>query len=255
MRFGPLPDDLVQPLGPGLIAGSGDFALLCRRFDALLERIALRRHACPVIYPPILSRETLERLEYFDSFPFTATPAGDYHVLSPAVCYHCYKALEGRALPSHPFRLTAAGSCARWEGEDLTASPERLWCFTMRELIFFGTPAEVVRECRSLERSLQRALLRAGLQTSGEPAADPFFGSGSARGKFLIQRLKRLKIELRAQFSEGRSIAVASINNHGTFFTERMRISLADGQPAHSGCVAIGLERAAYAALLQRGIA
>lgn len=238
---------------PGLIAGTGVFSALCSYFDRAVEAIALGRGAVLCTYPAILSSAVLERLEYFASFPSMATLAGDRHVISPAICYHAYQDLEGRALASRPYRITAAGACCRWEGEALTSSPERLWCFTMRELIFFGSAAEVTRECRLLERSLHRVFTKAGVPTASAEATDPFFGDPS-RGKLLMQRLKRLKIELRFPLPLGRSMAIASVNRHEGFFTDRMRIGFSDGVPAHSGCVAIGLERCAYAFLLQNGL-
>jgi hypothetical protein len=244
----------ISTFEPGLMSSSGVFAIVCKYFDVLLETLALRRAALLCAYPTILPSAVLERLDYFTSFPSLATPAGERHVISPAICYHTYRDLEGSALTFHPYRVTAAGPCCRWEGEALTSTPERLWSFTMRELIFFGSAAEVTKECSTLERSLQRAFAKAGVATVATEATDPFFGDQS-RGKLVLQRLKRLKIELRSPLPEGRTMAIASINRHEAFFTDRMRISFTDGTPAQSGCVAIGLERCAYAFLLQNGLA
>src|SRR4051812_16854904 len=123
--------------GPGLIACTGAFLALCDYFDGLFETLAYRRGAQPHNYPGIIPRQVLERLEYFTSFPGVATPAGDTHVLSPAVCYHTYQLLENYTFPRHPFVITAVGRCCRFEGSRLTRSPERLWNFTMREIVFF----------------------------------------------------------------------------------------------------------------------
>ena len=123
---------------PGLVAGVGEFAEQCRRFDRLLESLALRRGAIPHVYPAILPWDLLERLEYHESFPNTATRAGEHHALAPAVCYHTYRFLAKTDINDHPYRITAGGSCARWEGTSLTSSPERLWSFHMREMVFLG---------------------------------------------------------------------------------------------------------------------
>ena len=241
------------PHESGLVTGAGIFAGLCQYFDHVLESIALRRGAIPHAYPALISQDILNKVEYFDSFPGVATPAGERHAISPAVCYHTYQVLERKSLPERPLRITAAGPCARWEAGRLTTTPERLWCFTMREQVFFGSAEEVVRECRAVERLLQRAFERAGVETVAEEATDPFFGAAT-RGKMVLQKLKRLKVELRATLTHGKTMAIASINNHETFFTGRMSISFEDGTPARSGCAAIGLERCAYAFLIQNGL-
>ena len=53
---------------------------------------------------------------------------------------------------------------------------------------------------------------------------------------------------------EGRDVAIASFNSHGDFFGRRMNIRLPGGEVAHSGCVAFGLERWAYAFFCQNGL-
>jgi hypothetical protein len=38
-------------------------------------------------------------------------------------------------------------------------------------------------------------------------------------------------------------LALASVNRHGAFFGERFRITTSDGEPVHTACVAVGLDR------------
>jgi len=52
---------------------------------------------------------------------------------------------------------------------------------------------------------------------------------------------------------EGDTLAIASFNDHETFFGEAYGIRLADGAPASTGCVAFGLERWLLAFLLAHG--
>jgi len=52
---------------------------------------------------------------------------------------------------------------------------------------------------------------------------------------------------------DGHDIALASINRHEDFFASAFRITLANGGPAHSFCVAFGLERLTAAGLLTWG--
>jgi seryl-tRNA synthetase len=69
-----------------------------------------------------------------------------------------------------------------------------------------------------------------------------------------MQRAGALKYELQlAVDAAGRTIAAASFNHHHDFFGTRFGISLADGSPAHSGCVAFGIERWVLAVLAQHG--
>jgi hypothetical protein len=70
----------------------------------------------------------------------------------------------------------------------------------------------------------------------------------------LLQQIKGLKIELRAQMDAKETpLAISSFNLHETFFSRRLDFHLADGMEAHSGCVAFGLERWALALALTLG--
>lgn len=239
--------------GPGLIRCAGPFVALCSYFDAAFAALARRRGARLHAYPGMVSRRLLERFEYFSSFPGVATSAGERYVLPPAVCYQTYEHLADRELENHPYRVTAAGRCSRFEGARLTGSPECLWDFTMPELVFFGSEAEVSGERRALMRSAKGLLPKVGMTAMLAPATDPFF-LGESRGKLLLQKLKELKHELRAQIRNGVDLAIASFNHHEDFFTRRMNIRLANGIPAHSGCAAFGIERWSFAFVCQNGL-
>jgi hypothetical protein len=87
-----------------------------------------------------------------------------------------------------------------------------------------------------------------GMNVALEAATDPFFGGGEARGRKLLQQVKQLKYELRAQLDvQGTQLAISSFNLHETFFSRRFGFRLHDGGDAYSGCVAFGLERWALA--------
>ena len=123
----------------------------------------------------------------------------------------------------------------------------------MREVVCIGTPAEV-------EEFRQRWMLRAatfaeslGLTVETVQATDPFFAP-TARGKAVLQRIKALKHELIVRFPDGRSLAIASFNNHERFFGESFDISLKSGEVAASGCAAFGIERWLLAVLAANGI-
>jgi hypothetical protein len=91
-----------------------------------------------------------------------------------------------------------------------------------------------------------------GLSGALAPATDMFFGNGG-RGRRLMQQLKVLKYELSMNAGAGGVLAVSSFNLHGTFFTSRFDIRMADGSPAASGCAAFGIERWALAYLAHHG--
>jgi len=123
----------------------------------------------------------------------------------------------------------------------------------MREIVFFGSSQSVERIRCNLINSVSRLSRAVGIVAEIEEATDPFF-LGKSRGKRLLQRLKKLKYELRANYKANDRLAVASFNNHEDFFGKRMNIRLPNGAIAHSGCVAFGIERWAFAFLCQNGL-
>jgi seryl-tRNA synthetase len=264
--------------GPGLIGLRGPVLGLLRDIERELEALARRETIEEWRTPPGVSFETLERAQYFASFPQWLSTAshlsGDESVLReiatshapgaaarkaasipetvlpPAVCYHTYAALAG-AVVDAPAMMSAQAVCWRHEGGRLAAL-ERGWAFTMREIVCLGSEGDV-RELlqRSIARteSLAREL---GLDTKLEAANDPFFAP-TARGRAALQQIKGLKQELVLRFPDGRPLAIASFNDHETFFGDAFSISLARGGPASSGCAAFGLERWLLAVLVTHG--
>lgn len=218
--------------------------------------------------PAVVSFAALERAGYFASFPQWLTcashlrddtsllerlatspaaatdaphacaPAGA--ALPPAVCYHVYDALADRVLDT-PALLTAQGTCWRHEGP-ATSALARGWAFTMREVVAVGDAAHTRALRTGLADRVQALAVILGVDARWELATDPFFAP-TARGQALLQRVKGLKRELVARLPDGRDLAIASINDHETYFGERFAIALPDGSPASTSCVAFGLER------------
>jgi seryl-tRNA synthetase len=149
--------------------------------------------------------------------------------------------------------LTARGHCYRYEdGNHIPL--ERLWEFTMREIIVIGTREQVEDVRQSLVRQVTGFVEALELDASIETATDPFFAAGD-EGRRLMQQAGALKYELRLAIdATGRSIAVASFNHHHDFFGTRFGIRLPSEAPAHSGCVAFGLERWVLALFAQHGV-
>jgi seryl-tRNA synthetase len=173
--------------------------------------------------------------------------------LAPAVCYHAYPEWTGKTLGPEPTLLTARAQCYRHEGGNY-APLERLWEFTMREIIVLGTRDQVENVRQSLVRQVTSFVERLDLDATIETATDPFFAAGD-EGRRLMQQAGALKYELHLTLDPaGRATAAASFNHHHDFFGSRFAIRLAEAASAHSGCVAFGLERWVLAVLAQHGV-
>lgn len=271
-------DDLWET-APGLIGLRGRTRALMERIASSLADIAHEETGGEWSVPPGISFETLERAQYFASFPQWLTAAShlssDNEVLegiatskspaaaaksamerpdaalSPAVCYHTYEALAGQCVTS-PTLMTAEGVCWRHEGDRLSPL-ERGWAFRMREIVCIGSDY-YVEDFR--QRWMTRAMDFArsfGLEPEMTLATDPFFAP-TARGKAALQRMKALKHELVVRFPDGRTMAIASFNNHERFFGESFSISLVGRTTAASACVAFGIERWLLAVLAAHGV-
>jgi seryl-tRNA synthetase len=281
------PEDVVSRLresgslwdvAPGVSGLRGHVVALRREIGAALADIARAETPNEWCAPAGVAFETLERAQYFSSFPQWLSMAshlsGDETALQaiassespgraartspctadialpPAVCYNTYAALADSTIDA-PLMMTAQGTCWRHEGER-HAALERGWAFTMREIVCLGTAWDVKS---LLDRGVERASAlaeRLELETEIVVASDPFFAP-SARGRAALQRIKGLKHELVFHFPDGRPLAIASFNDHEEFFGDAFAISLADGRAASSGCVAFGLERWLLAVLMTYG--
>lgn len=245
MAASPKPDSLhgdffVSP--EGTFSCGNTASALAIALDARLRETAVLAGAEDRIFPTVIAEQTLTRAEYFQSFPNYASrverpgqKAG--YFLSPAVCYHCYEALANSRLAG-PVIIGCCGRCFRGDESD----GSHLWEFTMREVVFLGSATFVQEQREKWMKRIQGWAEMLGLEAALSPANDAFFGAEN-RGKKLRQQLKQLKYELRAPGPAGTVMAIASFNLHEQFFGSRFSISLEDGSPAFSGCVAFGLER------------
>jgi seryl-tRNA synthetase len=279
----------VVELGRGQVALNGPALNTLRAVDRECTRMGIEQFgAREEVYPTLIPAKTLGRCGYFSSFPQSVSMvthlSEDYDLieefrqanvettdltvprkeafstpeacLSPAVCYHCYRSLEGQKLEGGPRVVTTCGKCFRYESTNITGL-DRLWDFTMREVIFVGSESEVSsRRERGIEK-VQAQLDRWDLEATIETANDPFFSAAYATKTYYQVRsdLKfecRLTIEPGAQ-GEARTLACGSFNLHENFFGKTFSITASDGQPAFTGCVAWGLERWVLACFTQHG--
>lgn len=255
-------------------------------FEENFITLAASFEAQPYRFPTLIPARYLERVNYFRAFPHSLTfathlredldaidhfaqhascdEAGHLNqppesfakiqtLLSPAVCYHLYFSLADKPLPGGKMVATAVGSCFRYEAINLT-SLERLWNFTMREIIFIGDKDFVLENRETSRIRMARAFRDIGLAYRVETANDPFF-IGEFRKQAAFQSAFQLKYEIRARLPfKGSTLAVGSYNYHQDFFGRHLNITLPDGSPVHTGCTAFGLERIAYAFLCQYGM-
>lgn len=237
--------------------------------DRMFVRVATRWSAHEYRFPTFIPAAELDRVDYFRSFPHLATfPAclepdeanldafcrddpvrGDgavqlttvapvRDVLTPAACYHLY-VHHKRAGIETPRYSTTANTCFRRETHYRPL--ERLWTFTMREIVCMGTPAEVHAFLAEASAVVDTITSNFGLAVTWTAANDPFFRAPT-NPKFLMQKIDPTKREL---VFDGR-LAIASANFHHDHFGRAFditRATAAGAEPVHSGCVAFGIER------------
>jgi seryl-tRNA synthetase len=271
---------VLRPLGAGGVYART--ALFERVIDGLTVLISRYREPATEIFkfPPVMSRAQVERSGYLKSFPhllgcvsclhgsegeiralvdsadggnnWTSGLATTDLVLAPAACYPIYPiaASRGRA-PAAGLLFDVTCDCFRHE-----ASYEigRFQSFRMREYVRIGSPDQVIefRE-RWLSKARELAdLLR--LPYRIDAASDPFFGRA---GKLMAvnQIEQALKFELLIPVhSTDNPTACASFNYHRDHFGATWGLTLANGDLAHTACVAFGMDRLALAIFSTHGI-
>lgn len=262
----------------GVYGRSSVFESVLKGFESLITEEALRDGAEQVYFPPIMSRATITRTGYMQSFPelcgsihsFTGSERdhvrlmesvdahGDWgeHLsqteltLVPAACYPLYPTLADTELQSA--RLFDLSSFVF--RHEPSADPARMQIFRQKENVKIGEPADVEAwRAQWLDKGV--ALFEPlGLTVKLEVANDPFFGRG---GKMLArnQTASNLKFEISTElFSNRPATAIASFNYHEAKFGEAFNIRLASGEPAHTACFGFGLERVTLALFKIHGL-
>jgi seryl-tRNA synthetase len=271
---------VLRPLGArGVYART---ALFERVIDGLGSLISRHRESATEIFkfPPVMSRAQVQRSGYLKSFPHLLGCVSCLHgsegdiralvddadggdgwtsglgstelVLAPAACYPIYPiaASRGRA-PAAGLWFDVTCDCFRHE---TSYEIGRFQSFRMREYVRIGSPEQVIafRECW-LSQAKQLADLLA-LPYKIDAASDPFFGRA---GKLMAvnQIDQALKFELLIPVhSVENPTACMSFNYHRDHFGTTWDLSLANGDVAHTGCVAFGMDRLAIAVFSTHGI-
>jgi len=274
--------DIVS-FGRGRYGFGPKIVRLIEYFDQRAREMAVQFSAEPHCFPSLVGADVLDRCRYLKNFPSSLNlvshlredhavlqefarsvqwdgqqlafdrdgASGIECLLSPSVCFHWYRWLRDSRL-TRPRAITALGKCFRYESSNLTGL-ERLWDFTMREIIFVG-PAGFVIENREKLVELSAAFLNdLGLAYEISTATDPFFVDSYAV-QAAYQQGFELKFELLAPLPySGKKLAVGSINYHQDFFGRSFAIQAGD-DAAHTGCLGFGYERLALAFLAQHGM-
>lgn len=254
-----------------------------RLYEDVVERLAalISEYRCAeteiLRFPPVMSRNDLQRHGYLQSFPNLIACACCLHgnedqirqaaqridggwaqaveptelVLSPAACYPVYPIAASRGpVPACGLSFDVAAECFRREpSSDLS----RLQSFRMREYVRVGSKAQV--------DEFRREWLQKGAEIAGklvlpykiDQASDPFFGrTGQIMAASQIQMA--LKFELVIPRSGTYSaMACMSFNNHLDHFGAIWDIKGQDSTPAYTGCVAFGMDRLALALFWHHG--
>lgn len=273
-------DALFHPTGvDGVYARTWLYENVVERLAAYISR--QREDGTEILrFPPVMSRRDLEKHGYLKSFPnllgcvcalhgtdaeiiaaadqhekggdWTAALAPADLVLSPAACYPVYPIVARRGpLPAGGAIFDVASDCFRRE-----PSPhlDRLQTFRMREYVCIGAPDDV-NAFRDRWILKARAMIDTlALPHEVDTASDPFFGR-VGQVKAISQLQQALKFELLVPLhSVERPTACMSFNCHREHFGTTWGISTADGEVAHTGCVAFGMDRLAVALFWTHGL-
>ena len=277
----------MHDYGKGQVAYTGPVLKLARLInDKAGELYAAAYGAKDGHYPAMIDADTLHKCGYFDSHPNAVTflgnvvedfdaieefrranscsegallPGQDHiHIdgmcLNPAACFPCYPTLKGRKFTSGEC-YSWLGRVFRYESRNINGL-DRLYEFNVRELVFVGSE-DYVRDCRRKALPIVEELASfIDIDCTVQTATDPFFATVSAAKKFwqAAQEVKNeIKIPALSNDGSQKMLACGSINLHGNFFGKRFDITTADGEPAQTGCVGLGIERWVLAAFTQHG--
>lgn len=284
-------DELVAR-GAAVEAGAGQIGVgepvlsLMDHLDSLLRALVFEEFGAREFrYPTLITADALRRTGYFESFPqmvmsvsrlhgdvdsyrdflgdlagggdlqsaLTAHSGGFDHCLPPTMCFHTYHQFADGPLPETSLVVTARGKSFRNESR-YRRSLERLWDFTIREIVFLGTPEFVLDARRRLMERAYELVDSLGLGGRCEVAGDPFFLNDTTAARAWSQRLLELKYEMRLPLDGERDVSVGSFNYHEQFFGRSFGIGDEAGEPVFTGCAGFGLERFAYAFLCRHGL-
>ena len=273
-------EGLFRSMGvDGVYARTALYTQIVERLESYISR--LRDPQAEIMrFPPVMSRKQLEKSGYLKSFPnllgcvcalhgseasirsaverhenggdWTASATSSDLVLSPAACYPVYPIAAARGpLPAGGLQFDIEADVFRHEP---SRSLDRLQSFRMREFVRIGSPQEIIA---FREKWMARAPALAadlGLPFSIEVANDPFFGR-VGQVMAVSQRQQALKFELLIPYYPSAApTACMSFNYHRDHFGQVWTIRDDQGELAHTGCVAFGIDRLVVALFAIHGL-
>lgn len=222
---------------------------LKREIEAELDALAREEGAGEEEHSLLIDAGLLEQSGWLTSFPHLAIAASGLHpetgefagerfVLAPASCHGVYHHHAGTTLTA-PQTSHVRGSVFRNEASYTPLRRQRQ--FTMDEIVHLGSPDQVQTFLDRTQTRLTTLFESWGLDFSWQVATDPFYREMDPAA--LIQRLVPVKQEA---VLAGDDLAIASVNVHNQHFGAAFDIDF-EGQPASSGCIAVGVERVLWA--------
>ena len=263
----------------GVYGRSGLFEHVVEGLGALITR--QRAAGTEIVrFPPVMSRDVLEKSGYLKSFPHllgcVSCLSGEEAdvralvegrngtqdwaksleavnlALTPAACYPVYPLVAARGAVAGGGALFDVESyCFRRE---VSHEAGRLQSFRMREYVCVGSPASALAFRESWRARGERLATELGLPFKVAPASDPFFGRV---GKMMAvsQVQQALKFELLIPVhSEDQPTACMSFNYHQDHFGTNWGMRTDGGEVAHTACAAFGIERLGIALFATHGL-
>ncbi len=271
---------LFRPMGVhGVVARTAMYERIIEKLAALIS--SHRDDRAEVLrFPPVMSRAQVEKSGYLKSFPnllgcvcalhgseaeisqaagrheqggdWTTSLTPSDLVLSPAACYPVYPMAAARGpVPANGYIFDIAADVFRHEP---STNIDRFQSFRMREYVCIGSPDHVLNFREAWMKKATAIADGLGLTYTLEQASDPFFGR-VGQLKAVAQLQAALKFELVIPVRKGEApTACMSFNAHKDHFGSVWDMKLENGELAHSGCVAFGMDRLAVALFATHGL-
>lgn len=272
--------EYIRRSNNGLITLEKEAVDLFDYFDTTFRNVALKFGAKEERYPVLLGLDTMKFTGYYRRTPqytmFCSDVKEDFEELekmskasfvennineviktpgfslSPSACFHVYEKYKNKEIDNSTI-ITLNQSVFRNEGRLNWDEFGRIRDYHVREIVFFGS-REYVEEIREkMAKEIMQIIKRLNLDAFMLIASDAFIMPKIIKYKN-YQIMERSKYEVRMSYENDRTMAVASLNLHGSAFTDSFNIKIqGEGKPV-SGCIGFGIERWIMAFLAQCGI-
>jgi seryl-tRNA synthetase len=276
----PIAAALFRPMGvAGVYARTAIYESVVEGLNRFISRERDPR-AEVLRFPPVMSREQVEKSGYLKSFPnllgcvcalhgsesairsaaesyeqgadWTQSLGASDLVLSPAACYPIYPLAASRGpVPSSGLLFDVAAECFRREP---SRALNRLQSFRMREFVCIGMPNDIMLFRERWMAKAEALARELALPCTLDVASDPFFGR-VGQIMAVSQRQQSLKFELLIPYhASAEPTACMSFNYHLDHFGVTWGLADRAGTVVHTSCVAFGIDRLAVALFCIHGV-